>query len=120
MVSEIEGERGNTSYTIDTLNELSRLYRQANFHLIVGADALAEFHLWHRHGELRKLTRIAYVGRPGSKEPSDTVGATRLAMPATDVSSTMIRDRVRRGLAIDGFVPPAVAEYIAAHRLYSA
>jgi len=35
-----------------------------------------------------------------------------------DVSSTNIRARVREGRSIRYWVPDAVAEYIAAHRLY--
>ena len=35
-----------------------------------------------------------------------------------DVSSTEIRDRVRSGRSIHGFVTDAVAEYIGSHGLY--
>lgn len=39
--------------------------------------------------------------------------------PLADVSASVIRDRVRAGLPIAGLVPAAVADYIAAHRLYT-
>jgi nicotinate-nucleotide adenylyltransferase len=119
VVSQIEGTRGNTSYTIDTLRELAAIYPKAEFHLIVGADALADFHLWREQDEIRRLARIAYVGRTGNTIKPDVITATRLEMPPIDVSSTLIRDRVRDGLSIDNLVPPVVAEYIEAHRLYS-
>jgi nicotinate-nucleotide adenylyltransferase len=35
-----------------------------------------------------------------------------------DISSTEIRQRVKAGKSILGFVPDAVAEYIASERLY--
>jgi nicotinate-nucleotide adenylyltransferase len=35
-----------------------------------------------------------------------------------DISSTELRARVRDGRTIRGFVPDAVAEYVAEHRLY--
>jgi nicotinate-nucleotide adenylyltransferase len=41
-----------------------------------------------------------------------------LATRRIDVSSTEIRQRVREGKSVRGFVPDAVAEYIAAERLY--
>jgi nicotinate-nucleotide adenylyltransferase len=120
QISEIEGARGATSYTIDTLMQLSELYCGARFVLIVGADALADFHLWRQHEEIRKLAQIAYVGRSGIDASGNSAGATRIDMDPIDISSTAIRDRVRRGLTISGLVPPAVAEFIAAHHLYSA
>lgn len=119
QISEVEGVRGETSYTIDTLKQLSALYTGARFVLIVGADALAEFHLWKQHEEIRRLAQIAYVGRPGKTASGNCIGATRIDMHPIDISSTLIRDRVHRDLPIGEFVPPAVAEYIAAHHLYS-
>lgn len=119
VVSQIEGERGDISYTIDTLRELAALYPKAEFHLIVGADALADFQHWREHEEIRRLARIAYVSRPGSRIVPEGITATRLEMPPMDVSSTEIRDRVRDGHSIDELVPPVVADYIAAHQLYS-
>ena len=39
--------------------------------------------------------------------------------PRIDISSTQIRDRVRAGKPIEYLTPPAVVEYIRAHRLYA-
>ena len=44
--------------------------------------------------------------------------AVRVETRRVDVSSTEIRDRVRTGRTIRGFVPEAVGAYIAAERLY--
>jgi nicotinate-nucleotide adenylyltransferase len=41
-----------------------------------------------------------------------------LASRRVDVSSTEVRSRVRAGLSIRGFVPDAVAAYVAEARLY--
>jgi nicotinate-nucleotide adenylyltransferase len=41
-----------------------------------------------------------------------------LNMPAIDVSSSLVRERVRRRQPVTELVGPAVASYIAAHRLY--
>jgi nicotinate-nucleotide adenylyltransferase len=43
---------------------------------------------------------------------------TSLETRRIDISSTEIRRRVREGRSIRGFVPDAVAAYIAAERLY--
>jgi nicotinic acid mononucleotide adenylyltransferase len=41
-------------------------------------------------------------------------------MPMIDASSSLVRERVRHGLPVAELVGPAVASYIAAHRLYNA
>lgn len=41
-----------------------------------------------------------------------------LEIPAMEVSSTMIRDRVRNNLPIHDLVPEAVENYIYDHKLY--
>lgn len=119
-VSLIEGERGGTSYTIDTLRELIKQYSDSRFVLIVGADALKEFHLWRDSEAIRELARIAFVERPDSLVDGNQYNAARIAMTPIDVSSSEIRDRIGRGLSIDHLVPAEVAEYIAAHGLYVA
>ena len=42
-----------------------------------------------------------------------------LAMEPVAISSTEIRQRVRAGLPLDEWVPPAVAKYIFTHGLYT-
>jgi nicotinate-nucleotide adenylyltransferase len=118
QVSEVEGHRGGTSYTVDTLRDLSGEYPNAKYCLIVGSDALQEFHLWREHEEIRKLARIAFVVRPGSELAAHNPDDTQIALAPMEVSSTSVRARIRNGLEIDGLVPAAVAEYIAARRLY--
>jgi len=41
-----------------------------------------------------------------------------LAMPEIDISSSEIRERVRRGVEVHGLVPAPVARYIELHHLY--
>ncbi len=118
-VSEIEGQRGGTSYTIDTLRQLKPLYPNAMFYLIVGGDALRDFHLWREYVEIRRIARLAYVERRGTPAATSDSDAVRIDMPPVDVSSTMIRDLVSQGMPIDTLVPHVVAEYIATRHLYA-
>jgi nicotinate-nucleotide adenylyltransferase len=55
--------------------------------------------------------RTAMLNRPGLR-------ITRLAMPLIELSSSLIRARVRRGASIRFLVPKTVARYIQRHRLY--
>lgn len=118
-VSEVEGERGGTSYTVDTLRALATKYPDSRFVLIVGGDALRDFHLWRDSAAIRELARIAFVERPESAVDGRQYDAARIAMAPLDISSSEIRVRIGRGLSIDHLVPSGVADYIVAHGLYA-
>jgi len=117
-VERAELERPGPSYTVDTLESLRAREPRAAFTLLLGADAAAELGAWHRAGELPSLARIVVLARPGTPVPSSPLIAASLEVPAVDISATEIRRRARAGLPVRYWVPDAVAEYMARHRLY--
>ncbi|HVE77896.1 MAG TPA: nicotinate-nucleotide adenylyltransferase [Gemmatimonadaceae bacterium] len=119
-VDPVEIERAGLSYTVDTLRTLAGRWPGAELVLLVGADTLASFARWREPDEIRRLATLAILTRAGD-EPAAALPAGALALETrrVDVSATEVRARVRAGRSIRGFVPDAVAEYIAAHRLYS-
>ena len=114
----IEIERGGLSYTIDTLRALrARWQVDVTLFLLLGRDAAATLPQWREPEALATMAQIVVLTRAG--EAVDLpAGARTLATRRVDVSSTEIRARVREGKAIRGFVPDAVADYIAAADLY--
>jgi hypothetical protein len=64
-----------------------------------------------------RLATLAVMHRAGESGLVPK-GAVRVETRRVDVSSTEIRERVRTGRSIRGFVPDAVAAYIAEQRLY--
>jgi nicotinate-nucleotide adenylyltransferase len=129
----LEIERGGPSYTVDTLTAIHATHPHARLTFIVGADTASTLASWRRPAELLELADLAVAARPGSagrERVLDTVtGIARrghapavafLHMPAIDVSSSQVRDRAGRGEPIDDLVGPAVAAYVAEHRLYRA
>jgi nicotinate-nucleotide adenylyltransferase len=105
-----ELDRAGPSYTVDTLRALRAGLPGTELVLLLGADAAAELPRWHEADAIPALARVEVFARGGGGGP--------LAVPRVDISSTEIRERVRRGRSIRYWVPDAVAEYIAAHRLY--
>lgn len=63
-VTAIEAELG-TRYTADTLAALIRRYPDRRFVWLMGADNLAQFHLWRDWRKIAALVPIAVIGRPG-------------------------------------------------------
>ncbi len=123
-----EVERGGLSFTVDTLRDLHRRYRGADFHLLLGTDAVELLPKWREPAEVLRLARLVVVGRgdlgatvPEAVRALAVAGAGEplvLAARRFDVSSTEIRARLAEGRPIRGFVPDAVAAYIAGHGLY--
>lgn len=63
-VTAIERELG-TRYTVDTLHAVRRRYAKRSFVWLMGADNLAQFHLWKDWREIARTMPIAVIGRPG-------------------------------------------------------
>ena len=107
-----------SGYTVDTLRELRlELGAGTELWLLLGADQYAKLDTWHRPDDVRKLARLAVFQRPGSNIVDRK--ARVLAFAPMNISASEIRARVARGEDISAFVPPAVANYIAEHRLYA-
>jgi nicotinate-nucleotide adenylyltransferase len=117
-VERIELERPGPSYTVDTLESLREREPGSAFTLLLGADAAAELDAWHRAEDLPGLARIVVFARPGTPIPCSPLISGTIEVPAIDISATEIRRRARAGAPIRYWVPDAVAEYMARHRLY--
>lgn len=121
-VSDIELQRGGTSYTIDSVKHFRREYPDARLFWIIGGDQLPKLHLWHDIGELAQLIEFIFLERPGHpvREHPDIPGLRlhRCDGHLLAISSTELRERVRRGLSLDYFVPHKAIVYIREHGLY--
>lgn len=116
-VSTLEIEREGVSYSIDTLEELHRLYKgKAEFFFIIGSDSLKEINMWKSIGKLMKLCKFVAVIRPGYRLRYKEVKL--LDLPTLPISSTDIRQFVKRGKSIRYLVPESVRAYILKNRLY--
>ncbi len=136
----VEVDRDGLSYTVDTLRDFARRFPSADRYFLVGADVLATFAQWRDPQTVLDLATLAVLTRRADSDSDASSQATQmeqqrmsaqgsladgLAQRSTfiptrrvDISSTEIRDRVRSGRSIHGFVTDAVGEYITAHGLY--
>lgn len=126
-ISTLEVEREGPSYSDVTLEALKEERSGAELVFILGQDALADLPNWHAPERVLELATLAVAGRAdsGGSAPSEGLpGGLRgrviwLDMLPVNVSATDIRERVWSGRSIEGLVPEAVREYIAAENLYS-
>lgn len=128
-VSSIEMERPGPSYTIDTIRILAEQYgSECELFFITGADAVGDLPTWNGIEELLDLCRFIATTRPGCVSTLDEVIAQfgdkgrdrihRLTTPELEISSTDIRERVKRGRSIKYIVPESVESYILKEGLY--
>jgi len=122
-VDSIEIDRGGLSYTVDTLTTYTAGWPGAELFWLVGADVKRTFAKWRSPERIMALATLVVMVRAGDAAdlaglPSGGKPPQSLATRRIDVSSTEVRQRVREGKSIRGFVPDAVAAYIVAERLY--
>lgn len=105
FVSAVEKDLGGISFTLRTITHLQQRFPSHRFHLIAGSDNEDRAAEWHKFDEIKKLVSVITV--PRGNEGS-----------IPDISSTDIRERVRRGERFAHLTPKEVAVYIVTHQLY--
>lgn len=116
--SDFEFALPRPSYTISTLKALEESFPNREFILLVGADNWEKFDRWYKHDEILARYRIVVYPRDNSGAVVVPEGVTWLPAELHDVSSTQIRDLVKKGNSISGLVTPAVEKYIKENKLY--
>ena len=122
-VSRVDIDRPGVTYTIDTLEEISKAYPDADLFFISGTDAIAQILAWKDIERIWPLATFVAVTRPGhvlELPEIEEASISVLEVPALAISSTAVRDRVTEGKPIWYLVPDGVVQYIAKHELYGA
>lgn len=144
----IELARSGPSYTIDTLRLLKQRHPDVRFVLILGRDAFAELHTWHRFAEIPAECDLVVTSRPPDEVgpgPDALARATNaiavreafwydpdirsfrhrsgnrldfVPVTALDISASAVRAAVAAGRSIRFLTPDAVVAYVRSHGLY--
>ena len=119
---DLELERGGVSYTVDTLRSLKATRPEWTLSLVVGADLLAGFSSWKEPESIVELADLLVISRAGATPDAGGVHPgfrTRIVpVKPIDISSSRVRERVGRGLAVRDMVPPRVFSIIEREQLY--
>lgn len=128
-LSDMEMRREGKSYTAETLEELSALYPQDQFYLLMGEDMFLTLGRWYRPETIFSLASVCTT--PRSPDGLDALRQKALEytgqfqarcflehIPYLPISSTQVRQAVARGEDVSGLVPQAVAAYMKERGLY--
>ncbi len=120
-VSDVEFHMPRPSYTIDTLSKLSHTHPDKSFTLIIGGDNWTYFNRWKAYQQLMDTYPIVIYPRLGEtviipEQYRDTI--QQVNAPVVEVSSTFIRESIRKKKNMRAFLPAKVYEFIEQHGLY--
>jgi nicotinate-nucleotide adenylyltransferase len=121
-VSDFELTRGGVSYTIDSARHFRSLYPNDDLYWVIGGDQLPQLHLWKDIAELARIVEFIFLERPGYPvKAAPSIPGLRLHRcdgHLLAISSTELRDRTRRSLSLDYFIPHKAIVYIRDKGLY--
>lgn len=126
-VSDIEVKTDKVCYAVDTMSVIKKLYASDDLYYIIGADSLVDFMKWREPLTLFKMLHLVVVDREGADidkladEYRKKYGAriTICHIEEYDVSSTEIRNTIKKTGICTGMVPKKTEEYIIKHKLYT-
>ena len=125
-----EIDRDGVIYTVDTLAALKRKMPDCTLTYLIGADTLRALSTWRRVETVIERCKFLVMMREGETREEvirlaglwtsrgaqiDFLDARKM-----DISSTQIREYIRKNQPFDALVPEAVAAYIRQRGLYGA
>lgn len=124
-VSDIERQLGGIGYSIDMLRAVKPLYQKGTkFFLIIGSDMLFSFKDWFKYESILKECTVTAAAREEDSysdmcEFAAELGRVKiLNLPVTEVSSTEIREKLKRGEKAEELLSKEIYDYIKEKNIY--
>ncbi|MCD6463088.1 MAG: nicotinate (nicotinamide) nucleotide adenylyltransferase [Thermotogae bacterium] len=123
-VVDLERRLPSPSYSVQTVKWFTNNVGASPF-FIVGEDSLSYIEKWYDYRTLLDMVKLVvyprYCGRPFEKHAREVMGEKYdqiiwLNTPLIQLSSTEIRERLRKGLSVKGMVPESLEHDI--RRIY--
>jgi nicotinate-nucleotide adenylyltransferase len=125
--SAFEIEKEGYSYTVETLSYLHKSYPDALLYFIVGSDSLDYMDKWYECEKIFSMCNVLVFERIGFSDIDEKIQELesrfdcrieKIEAPIVEISSSMIRERVKQGKTIKYIVPDCVMDYIKEKGLY--
>ena len=138
IVDDREINRQGVSYTIDTIRSISKEYNDAAIYLIIGSDLIPAIENWKNFNQIIELSNIIVSSRMTENHTlmlsnklksiiSEDLGIFhgesygKMYIQETslvDISSTEIRDRLKKNLKISNLVPQHLEKWLLEKKIY--
>ena len=128
-VSDIELRNERQLYTIETLEEIQKIYPNKTIWFTTGSDNLRELNTWEKADELVKKFKVLVLERDEDCL-EDIINNDRFLKEneksfikvknnvRSGLSSSFVREKIKEGKSIRYFTPDEVYSYIKANNLF--
>ena len=117
--SNVEFHLPKPSYTIDTLTYLKEKFPEHSFAVIMGSDSFYNIHKWKNYEVLLKEYELYIYQRTGFEVRENTRSNIKLLnAPLLEISSTHIRELIKKNKSIRYLVPDIIKEEIERNNYY--
>jgi nicotinate-nucleotide adenylyltransferase len=120
--SDIEFKLSQPNYTVNTLVHLEEKYPKYEFSLIMGEDNLKSLHKWKNYEVILENHDIYVYPRISIETENilfkDHPKIHMIDAPVVEISSTFIRDNIKKGKNVQPLLPAKVWEYIDHNNFY--
>jgi nicotinate-nucleotide adenylyltransferase len=117
-ISDIEIKRKGRSFLVDTLKQIKKTYPKARLFFISGSDVSAQMHRWKNIDEVLSLAKFVLAKRPGYRLKKYNKNISVISITELDISSSMIRNKIKMDKSIRYLMPGRVYNYIKQKGLY--
>lgn len=124
-VFDHEVKKGGRSYTVETAEYLSAAYPEDKFYFLMGSDMLLTFDRWYRYEDILRHFALVAAARDEGEYESLCEKAAALPgevevvrMAPLPVSSTEVREKLKKGEDVSALLPERVLEFIEEQDLY--
>lgn len=124
--SDIEFKLPQPNYTVNTLAHLQEKYPKHSFSLIMGEDNLKSLHKWKNYEVILQNHEIYVYPRVNSTAVNEENKVLKnnpkihfIDAPIVEISSTFIRENIKKKKNVQPLLPAKVWEYIDHNNLYN-
>ncbi len=132
VASDYEIKLGGVSSTYHTMKYLREEYPQDTFYFCMGSDLLNDFHKWNDWKALVSENNFVIYPRGRDfehleRKVRDVMGRDQMShitiiegedVVITNVSSTLVRSRLKENQSVKYLLPEEIISYITIHNLY--
>jgi nicotinate-nucleotide adenylyltransferase len=118
---EIDNKTSGSTYQTLQLLKSTKRPNDLTFSFLIGSDHLPIFNKWKNYRQLLKQMHFYVYPRASHRHPVTYQNMTLLESPTqviTNISSTLVRDRINQHLPINNIVLPTILTYLTDHHLY--